>query len=279
MKGVSCSSEFMTNIYADNAATTIISDSSLEAIIVSYRNHYGNPSSKHGCSKEPKNDLRIGRTLISECIHSKPEEIFFTSGGTESDNWAIRGCISEKKNHIITTKIEHPAIIETCHYLEKLRASVSYLPVDPFGHVSEDELSSEIGKDTALVSIMHVNNEIGTIQNIGELSKISHNKGALFHTDAVQSVGHIPIDVNEMGVDLLSASAHKFNGPRGVGFLYVRNGTFLNPLLYGGHQQNNMRAGTENVPGIMGMAVALKENVEQIEKSMKHISGLESLLI
>ena len=267
-------------IYADNAATSILSEKAVESMLPYFNHLYGNPSSRHLMSKGPNSALRDARSLISNCINCDESEIYFTSGGTESDNWALRGIMEDSLNkHMITSSIEHPAIIETCKYLQSKGVDVDYVKVDSKGIVDIDELTKKIRHDTVLVSIMHVNNELGTIQNIKEISKIVHSRGILLHTDAVQSIGHIPINVKDMGVDLLSASGHKFNGPKGVGFLFCSKKVNIKPLLFGGHQQQSLRAGTENIPGIVGMAVALSDNVNHMNENMKHIEEMESMIV
>lgn len=219
--------------------------------------------------------------MIAQCIDAQPEEIFFTSGGTESDNWAIKGTalLDLGKHVFITSSIEHHAILRSCADIERIGYPVFYLPVDHTGTVNVRTLSEYINSDTRLVSIMTANNEIGSIQDISALAVIAHSYGSIFHTDAVQAVGHIEIDVNSLGVDMLSASAHKFNGPKGIGFLYVRKGTPLMPYVNGGGQEHHMRAGTENVASIVGMATALRKNVTAIKDTASHLALLESRLL
>ena len=221
------------------------------------------------------------RKIIAEIIGDEEDEIIFTSGGTEADNWALKGILFGKNSRkkIITSTIEHHAILNTCSVLREMGYEVIYLPVDRFGMVSTRDLENVLDENVALVSIMYVNNEIGTIQNIAELSAVTHRCGALFHTDAVQAIGHIGVDVKKEGIDLLSASAHKFNGPKGIGFLYVKAGVELAPLITGGSQEFGKRAGTENVAGIVGMSVSLKENFSGLKENMYFISHLEETFL
>ena len=266
-------------IYADNAATTKVLNEALEAMISYHCNYYGNPSSRHIAAKKPKEALINSKKIISECINCQESEIYFTSGGTESDNWALDGVLkATKKTQIIISCIEHSAIIEKCNQLEEEGYTIIKIGVDSKGLVNISELKKVINNNTAIVSIMHVNNEIGTIQKIKEISKIVHEHGSILHTDAVQSLGHINIDVKEMGVDLLSGSGHKFNGPKGVGFLYCKKSIPFDSMIVGGHQQNNMRAGTENIPGIVGMAIALKNNYNTIKQNQDHIREMEKII-
>lgn len=256
-------------IYLDNAATTCLSEGAWEAMQPYFREYYGNPSSIYRLSAASKKAINRSREKIAESLGADIREIFFTSGGTESDNWALIGVAeqyADNGKHIITSKIEHPAILETCAYLEKRGYEVTYLDVDKQGVVQEDTLRSAMRTDTILVSIMFANNEIGTIQNISNLAQIAHEGGAWFHTDAVQAYGHLPIAVKEMGIDLLSASGHKINGPKGVGFLYVSEKVKLPAFVHGGMQEKGRRAGTENVPAIVGMAQAAAEAMEHMEE-------------
>lgn len=268
-------------VYADNAATTKLDIDAFEAMRPYLLDEYGNASQPYAFSRKPKKALKEAREIIARCINADPEEIYFTSGGTESDNWAIKGFALGKtdKSTIITSQIEHHAVLRTCEFLEKLGYPVAYLPVTREGIITSEILESFITDTTGLVSIMFANNEIGTIENIKELCDIAHKHGALFHTDAVQAVGHVKIDVKELGVDLLSASAHKFNGPKGIGFLYVKKGTKLLPYADGGAQEYGLRAGTENVPSIVGMAVALKKNCERLSENACYIEQLEHRLL
>lgn len=268
-------------IYADNAATTKLNIAAFEAMKPYLIDEYGNASQPYSFSRKPKQAIQDARKVIAECIGAEPEEIFFTSGGTESDNWAIKGVAynSPSKKAVITSAIEHHAILRACADIEKQGYPVAYLPVTARGTVSIEALHNVITHNTALVSVMFANNEIGTIQLIKELCAVAHEHGALFHTDAVQAVGHIAIDVKELGVDMLSASAHKFNGPKGVGFLYIKKGTPITAIMSGGAQEFSMRAGTENVAAIVGMAVALKSNVDRIHENTQHLQNLEQELL
>lgn len=268
-------------IYADNAATTKLDIDAFEAMKPFLLNEYSNPSQPYSFSRESRKAIREARASIAECINAEPDEIYFTSGGTESDNWALKGialACPEKKT-ILTSKIEHHAILNACKSLEYLGYPVTYLSVNKYGEVDLKTLIESITSKTLNVSIMYANNEIGTIQNIKELASIAHNNGAVFHTDAVQAVGHIQIDVKDTDVDLLSASAHKFNGPKGVGFLFIKRGTKIVSLLDGGAQEHNLRAGTENTAGIVGMAVALKKSCAQLESSKHYLRALEKQFI
>lgn len=268
-------------IYADNAATTQLDLDAFEAMKPYLLGEYGNASQPYSFARTARKALKESREVIAQCIGATPEEIFFTSGGTESNNWAIKGSVfsNPDKQAIITSAIEHHAILRPCVDVERIGYPVAYLPVDSTGVVNVSVLSEYITSNTRLVSIMMANNEIGSIQDIAALASVAHSYGSLFHTDAVQAVGHIKIDVNDLGVDMLSASAHKFNGPKGVGFLYVHKGTLLSPYASGGGQENNMRAGTENIASIVGMAVALKKNVALINDTIAHLSLLESKLL
>lgn len=268
-------------VYADHAATTQLDVNAFEAMKPFLLNEFGNASQPYSFARTAKVALKSARATIAKCINAEPEEIYFTSGGTESDNWAIKSTASSYGDNrvIITSQIEHHAILHACHAVERMGFPVIYLPVDTGGVVQPDYLSKYIGDNTRLVSIMYANNEIGTIQPIKALCEIAHSKGAFFHTDAVQAVGHTPIDVKELDIDLLSASAHKFNGPKGVGFLYIKNGTRILPYADGGAQEFGMRAGTENIPSIVAMAVALQKNCNRMEAANNHLIGLENLLI
>lgn len=253
-------------IYADNAATTKLNSKAYEAMKTYLIEEYGNPSQPYSFARTSKLALKQAREIIAQCINAEPNEIYFTSGGTESDNWAIKGsafAFSEKKT-IITSAIEHHAILRSCEFVERLGYPVVYVPVNEVGEVSPESLDKIATNSTGLVSVMLANNEIGTIQNINTLADNAHAYGAIFHTDAVQAVGHIPVDVKALGVDLLSASAHKFGGPKGVGFLYIKDGTNLDSYLNGGSQESFKRAGTENVASILGMAMALKDSVDNL---------------
>ena len=268
-------------IYADHAATTQLAPEAFEAMKPFLMNEYGNVSQLYSFAREPKKAVKEAREIIASCIGALPEEIFFTSGGTESDNWAIKGCALSggREDVIITSSIEHHAILRSCAAVERIGYPVAYLLVDHSGTVLPAKLSKYITDRTRLVSIMLANNEIGTIQPIEELSEIAHQHGAIFHTDATQAVGHIPVDVNKQDIDMLSASAHKFNGPKGTGFLYIRKGIEISPLLDGGSQEQGLRAGTENVASIVGMAVALKLSCEAMRERAEHLHKLEWLLL
>lgn len=268
-------------IYADNAATTQLDPAALEAMMRWMQDEYGNASQPYSFARAPKKALADARALIAECINAKPEEIYFTSGGTESDNWAIKGSALADPDHraTITSQIEHHAVLHSCAAIERLHYPVAYLPVDDSGTVLPETLDRYISDQTRLVSIMTANNEIGTIQPIKELAEIAHQHGAIFHTDAVQAVGHIKIDVQELGVDMLSASAHKFNGPRGIGFLYIRDGVKLCPFMDGGAQETKMRAGTENTAAIVGMTAALRKNNDILDQNTAHVMALEKLFL
>lgn len=268
-------------IYADHAATTRIDPDALESMMLYLSSEYGNASQPYSFARRPKKAVREAREIIASCIGALAEEIFFTSGGTESDNWAIKEmALSDAgKSAIITSAFEHHAILHSCVAVEKLQYPVIYLQPDKDGQVTPQILETSLDCNPRLVSVMYANNEIGSIQPVEALSRIAHSHNALFHTDAVQAVGHIPIDVKSLDVDMLSASAHKFNGPKGIGFLYVRKGVELPPFIDGGAQEYGMRSGTENVASIVGMAVALKKNVDNIQENMKKIKELEDYLI
>lgn len=267
-------------VYADNAATTKLDIEVFEAMKPYLLSEYGNASQPYSFSRTAKKALKDSRIMIAECIGALPEEIFFTSGGTESDNWAIKGVILQDAFHnVITSEFEHHAVLRTCATIEKNGHPVIYLHPTKSGFVTPDILRETISDKTKLVSIMMVNNEIGTIQPIKELCEIAHRHGALFHTDAVQAIGHIQVDVNDLGIDMLSCSAHKFNGPKGIGFLYARKGTKIEPYFDGGRQEYGMRAGTENIASIVGMAEALKKNVVEMEAIQAHLQILEQVVL
>ena len=268
-------------IYADNAATTKLDKDAFEAMKSWLLDEYGNASGLYSFSRKPKNALMEAREIVAAGINAVPSEIYFTSGGTESDNWAVKSvAFSGRSRHtIVTSAIEHHAILHSCKTMERLGFSVKYVHPTQDGIILPKTLASHMEGDVSLVSVMLANNEIGTIEPIRDLADIAHAHGALFHTDAVQAMGHIPIDVNKLGVDMLSASAHKFNGPKGIGFIYIRQGTKIHPYMDGGAQENGMRAGTENVAGIIGMAVALKNNIANIDANQTHIKELENLLL
>lgn len=266
-------------IYADNAATTQLNKTAIEAMKPFWLYEYANPSQQYSFSQKVKCALKEARNTIAECINALPNEIYFTSGGTESDNWAIQGAVlaNRDKKTIITSQIEHHAVLKSCKYMENFGCNVIHIPVNCLGILEPKALSNTITSDVNLVSIMLVNNEIGSLQDIKELAKIAHDSGALFHTDAVQAVGHIKIDVKDLDVDLMSASAHKFGGPKGIGFLYMKNGINIHPFMKGGAQEFNFRAGTENVPAIVGMATALNESI--LQRDLVYIHGLEKTIV
>lgn len=269
-------------IYLDNAATTAVKPEVFEAIKPYFMEWYSNPSSVYGFAGKCKNDVESARAQVADLIDAKSQELYFTAGGSESDNWAIKGIAEayrDKGNHIITTKIEHHAVLHTCEYLEKHGFEVTYLDVDEAGLIRLEELEKAIRPTTILISVMTANNEIGTIQPIKEIGEIAKKHGVLFHTDAVQAFGHIPISVADMNVDLLSASAHKINGPKGVGILYVRNGIKLGAFIHGGAQERHRRAGTHNAPGIIGMGVAAKLAKETMNARMEKEKELRDYLI
>lgn len=268
-------------IYADNAATTRLAPEALDAMLPYLQDVYGNASQPYSFSRSVKKVLKQAREVIATCINANPEEIYFTSGGTESDNWAIKGTmfVYGDQRALITSQIEHHAILHSAAAVERMGYPVSYLPVDSTGTVLPETLERYITERTKLVSVMFSNNEVGTIEPIKELVAIAHRNGALFHTDAVQAVGHVKIDVKALGVDMLSASAHKFNGPKGIGFLYIKSGTALNPFNDGGAQEFGQRAGTENIAAIVGMAEALRINCKEIASNSTHLYELEQRLL
>lgn len=259
-------------IYLDNAATTRVSEGALEAMLPYFAEQYGNPSGIYEFATRNKKAINRAREEIAGVIDCNPAEIYFTSGGSEADNWAlckVAELMREKGRHIITTKIEHHAILHACEWLEKQGCRISYIGVDEQGMVKLDELERAITRDTILISVMTANNEIGTIQPIMRIGQIARKHNILFHTDAVQAVGHVPVSVRKCGIDLLSASGHKFNGPKGVGFLYMRNDIPLSSFIHGGGQERGRRAGTENVPGIVGMGQAIKEAARMMSQRAK----------
>ena len=246
-------------IYMDNAATTPVKPEVLDAMLPYFTEKFGNPSSIYSISSENKKAITDAREVIAKTINTTPENIYFTAGGSESDNWALKAtadAYASKGKHIITTKIEHHAILHTCEYLETKGFEITYLDVDENGLVKLDELTAAIRPDTILISVMFANNEIGTIEPIAEIGKIAHEHGVLFHTDAVQAYTHVPIDVEAMNIDMMSTSGHKINGPKGIGFLYIRKGVKIKSFIHGGAQERHRRAGTENVTGIIGLAKA-----------------------
>lgn len=270
-------------VYADHAATTALSPAALRAMTPYLTEQYGNPSSLYRFAQTAKADLERARAEVAGCLGAQPDEIYFTSGGTEADNWALRGVLEAKAKqgkHVISSTVEHHAILHTLQYLEKQGlCQVTWVPVDREGRVSPADVKAAIRPDTVLISIMAANNEIGTVEPVAEIGAIAREAGVLFHTDAVQAVGHIPVDVDAWKADLLSLSAHKFHGPRGVGALYVRKPLRLPPLIHGGGQEKGRRSGTENVAGIIGLAAALREAVDQLETEGKRLSALRDRLI
>ncbi|MCH5257881.1 MAG: cysteine desulfurase NifS [Lachnospiraceae bacterium] len=269
-------------IYLDNAATTQVNPEVLDSMIPYFTQYYGNPSSIYTFAGNAKKAVDEARAVLAQSIGAKSDEIYFTGGGSESDNWALKAtaeAYADKGKHIITTKIEHHAILHTAEYLEKNGFEVTYLDVDENGLVKLDELKEAIRPDTILVSIMAANNEIGTIEPLKEIGEITREKGVLFHTDAVQAFGHIPIDVDEMNIDMLSASGHKLEGPKGIGFLYIRKGIKIRSFIHGGAQERQRRAGTHNVPGIVGFGMAAKLALDDMEKRSKYESELRDHLI
>jgi len=270
-------------IYLDNAATTKMKDCVIEAMLPYFSETFGNASSTYtSAGQAARKALTEARKKVSEAIGADEKEIFFTSGGSEADNWAIKGVMlrnKDKGNHIITTTVEHHAVLHTCEFLEKQGYKVTYVPVDEFGMVSPEDIEKAITDETVLVSVMFANNEIGTINPIKEIGAICREKGVIFHTDAVQATGAVPIDVKDMNIDLLSMSAHKFHGPKGVGALYIRKGIKIENLLHGGAQELGRRATTENVAGIVGMAKALEEATANLEEKTQKITALRDRII
>ena len=269
-------------IYLDNAATTKPVPEAVEAMLPYLTEYYGNPSSIYSFSDKSKNVIQDTRDFIAESLHAKSEEIYFTAGGSESDNWAIKAaaeaCASKGK-HIITSGIEHHAVLHTCQYLEKHGYEVTYVGVDENGILNMEELRAAVREDTILISVMFANNEIGTIQPVREIGELAKEKGILFHTDAVQAYGQIPIDVEELHIDMLSGSGHKFRGPKGIGFLYIRKGVKIRSFIHGGAQERARRAGTENVPGIAGMGAAAKYSFRVMEEKIRKETALRDYLI
>lgn len=269
-------------IYLDNAATTKTAPEVVEAMLPYFTENYGNPSTIYGLGSTAKKAVNQARRTIAEAIGAKQEEIYFTAGGSEADNWALKAtaeAYSQKGKHIITTKIEHHALLHTCEYLEKHGFEVTYLDVDGDGLVDLEVLKAAIRPDTILISIMYANNEIGTIEPIAEIGAIAKEKGILFHTDAVQAFGQIPLNVDELNVDMLSASAHKLNGPKGIGMLYIRTGVKIRSFVHGGSQERSRRAGTENVPGIVGFGAAVERAVRTMNEKIKKETELRDYLI
>jgi cysteine desulfurase len=267
----------MRKVYLDHNATTPVRPEVLKAMLPYFSEKFGNASSIYASGQEAKVALEEAREKVAEILGASPSEIFFTSGGTESDNLALKGTAfanRKKGKHIITSEIEHPAVLESCKFLEKEGFKVTYLPVDSQGFVHPEDLRKTIREDTTLVSVMHANNEVGTIQPIQELSKITEERGAYFHTDAIQTVGKIAMDLQRLNMDMLSVSGHKIYGPKGVGALYVRKGVRITPWAHGGHHERSRRAGTENVPAIVGFSRALELLNEEREKHNQHLRNL-----
>lgn len=269
-------------IYLDNAATTQVDPKVLEAMLPFFTEYYGNPSAVYSFAETAKKAVEDAREKLAELIHAKKDEIYFTGGGSESDNWALKAtaeAYGNKGKHIITSKIEHHAILHTCEWLEKHGFEVTYLDVDEKGLVSPEELEKAIRPDTILISIMAANNEIGTIEPLAEIGEIAHKHGILFHTDAVQAFGHIPLDVDAMHIDMLSASGHKINGPKGIGLLYIRKGVKIRSFIHGGAQERQRRAGTHNVPGIVGFGKAAELALANMDERIKYETELRDYLI
>ena len=269
-------------IYLDNAATTQVSEAVLNEMLPFFRQTYSNPSAIYSFAEESKKAINRARRQAAQLIGAKPEEIYFTGGGSESDNWALKAAVeayADKGKHIITSKIEHHAILHTCSYLEKLGCEITYLDVDENGKISLDELRNAIRPDTILITIMTANNEIGTIEPIAEIGRIAHENKILFHTDAVQAYGHIPIHVDDMNIDMLSASGHKFNAPKGVGILYIRKGVKIRSFIHGGSQERNRRAGTSNVPSIVGLGKAAQIMEETMAERIQQETEIRDHLI
>lgn len=272
----------MNRVYMDNAATTPVSPAVLEKMLPYFSECYGNANSIHSTGLDARKALNAARKKVAAALNCNPEEVYFTSGGSESDNWALKGVAfanRKKGNHIITSAIEHHAILHTCEWLEKQGFEITYVPVDAAGLVNPADVEAAITDKTILISIMAANNEIGTIEPIEEIAKIAHAHHVLFHTDAVQSIGAIPVDVRAIGCDLLSLSGHKFHGPKGVGALYIKQGTRIDNLIHGGAQERGRRASTENVAGIVGMAEAIELATANIPEKAARISALRDQLI
>ncbi|KAI4453784.1 cysteine desulfurylase family member [Holotrichia oblita] len=272
----------MKYIYFDNAGTTRVRPEVRDVILPYLDEDFGNPSAIYDIARKSKKALETAREKVAKAIGASPDEIFFTGSGTESDNWAIKGVAEankQKGKHIITSAIEHHAVLNTCEYLSKNGYELTVLPVDEYGIISLEDLEKAIRPDTILISVMFANNEIGTIQPIAEIGKIARNHGVYFHTDAVQAVGHVKINVNEMNIDLLSLSAHKMYAPKGTGALYIRKGTKIKPIIHGGGQERNRRAGTENLIGIVALGRAIELLTEEIDAESERLTGLRQKLI
>ena len=269
-------------IYLDNAATTKTAPEVVDAMLPYFSEYYGNASTIYSLGAESKKAMDHARQTIADSLGAKPEEIYFTAGGSESDNWALKAtaeAYASKGKHIITTKIEHHAILHTCEYLEKRGFEITYLNVDRDGLISLDELKAAIRPDTILISVMFANNEIGTIEPIAEIGEIAKEHGVLFHTDAVQAYAQVPINVDEMHIDMLSASGHKLNGPKGIGFLYIRKGVKIRSFVHGGAQERSRRAGTENIPGIVGLGAAVERAMRIMDTKTRKEIELRDYLI
>lgn len=272
----------MDRIYLDNAATTAVSQPVMEAMLPYYMQVYGNPSSIHSTGRDAKKAVERARRQVASALGCSAQEIYFTAGGSESDNWALKGAAfahQEKGRHIITTQIEHHAILHTCQWLETQGWQVTYLPVDADGFVTVQQVENALRPDTVLVSVMAANNEIGTLEPVAEIGALCHERGVLFHTDAVQAVGAIPLDVEALHADMLSLSAHKFHGPKGIGALYIRKGVKIDPLIHGGAQERGHRAGTENLPGIVGLGKAIELAEEGLAENAARMTFLRNRLV
>ena len=272
----------MRRIYLDYAATTPTRPEVVKAMLPYFNKAFGNPSSIYSCGQEAKRAIEVARNKVANLIGARDDEVIFTSGGTEADNFALQGVAiaNEKKgNHIITSSVEHHAVIETCKFMRRRGYRITYLPVDAYGQIDPDDVNHAITDKTILISVMHANNEIGTIEPIAEVGRIARKAGVYFHTDAVQTAGHLPIDVNKLGIDLLSISAHKLYGPKGVGALFVRKGTKIVPFINGGGQERNRRASTENVPGIVGFGKAVELAVAEMNDEAVRLTRLRDKLI
>ena len=267
-------------IYMDNAATTATRPEVVEAMMPYFTQFYGNASSIHSFGRDARRALENARRQVASALNCEPREIYFTAGGSESDNWAIRCALQSRPGkHIITSAIEHHAVLHTCEYMEKQGYEVTYLPVDEYGIVSVEEVQKAIRPDTVLITIMAANNEIGTLQPIAEIGRIAREAGILFHTDAVQAVGAIPVDVKAWNVDMLSLSGHKFHAPKGIGALYIRKGVRISNLIFGGAQERGLRAGTENLPGIVGLGKAIELAVAELPEYSERLTRLRDKLI
>lgn len=272
------------SIYMDHGSTTAVEEEVVQAMQPWYAQWYGNPSGVYEFSENSKKAVEHTREVIAESIGAKPKEIYFTAGGTEADNWILKGIAFKdgapnRRKHIITSAVEHHAVLHSCRFLERMGCDVTYLPVDETGMINVHELEQAIRPETVLISIMFANNEIGTIEPVREIGQIAQKYQIPFHTDAVQAYLHVPIQVEELGITALSASSHKFNGPKGVGFLYLREGTEVEPFLHGGAQEKRMRAGTENVPGIVGMGKAVEIGMQYMEQDMGYVRELRDYML